>query len=620
MRVRTPVVRSPNLSEPVRDAWPRRVIGRTVDRLRQLGPRGQAALVFVGYLVASCLLWGRHLIPHLGSAYLSTDWSDVRFDAWCLGWWPRAILHGWNPLHTGLLWAPTGVNMTLLTGLPGPALVAAPLTLAAGPIVSENVLFLLAPALNGLACYLLCRRATGRFWPAVAGGSVFGFSSFVAVHMAGHLNLVLLFPVPLAAYLVLRRLDGTLGSRRFVALLAVSLLAELSISSEIFATMALVGGGAIVASVVFSGAGLRRRLLAAGRLTALAYAIVLLVSVPYALATFRGFGDRPVTGPAGGSSESSSEALAAQAHAYETYLERYSIDGLSFVVPRQTPLLGSAAAHPTAAHIAVSRSEDVGYIGLPLLVLLAAFAVTERRRRSTWLLVGVFVTCSILALGPVLQVGGTKGWALPWTWVSHVPVLREALPARLELFAWLALGVAVAMWLAAPSRSAVSGRTNAFRGLRWALAVLGVVALLPAVPPPNAANVPAFFADGTYRRYIEPNATVLAIPFYIPNASMTWQVAADYGFRLAGGYVGFRAVPVSATHEAALRAFFPDRPGRMTPATLQAFDSTQHVDDVVVAGWAMDTWRRLLSSLPVAPQLVDGVWLFQLSGTGPTTP
>jgi hypothetical protein len=49
------------------------------------------------------------------------------------------------------VWAPTGVNAAWVTAVPGPALLLAPFTLAFGPIFSENLLFLLAPALGGWA-------------------------------------------------------------------------------------------------------------------------------------------------------------------------------------------------------------------------------------------------------------------------------------------------------------------------------------------------------------------------------------------------------------------------------------------------------------------------------------
>ena len=56
----------------------------------------------------------------------------------------RMILHGLNPLHTGLLWAPSGYSTTWITSVPALALLAAPVTLLAGPLVSYNLLMLAA--------------------------------------------------------------------------------------------------------------------------------------------------------------------------------------------------------------------------------------------------------------------------------------------------------------------------------------------------------------------------------------------------------------------------------------------------------------------------------------------
>src|SRR5207253_473088 len=98
-------------------------------------------------------------------------------------------------------------NLAWVTALPGPSLLLAPVTLAFGPIVSSNLLALAAPALAAWAAYLLCHHLTGRFWPSIAGGFVFGFSSYEMAQMRGHLNLLLTFPIPLAVLLVVRQLD-----------------------------------------------------------------------------------------------------------------------------------------------------------------------------------------------------------------------------------------------------------------------------------------------------------------------------------------------------------------------------------------------------------------------------
>jgi len=74
-----------------------------------------------------------------------------------------------------VVFAPAGYNLAWATGIPGPSLLAYPITRWFGPVVAYNVLWLLAPASAAGAAFLLCRHITGRFWPALLGGYVFGF-------------------------------------------------------------------------------------------------------------------------------------------------------------------------------------------------------------------------------------------------------------------------------------------------------------------------------------------------------------------------------------------------------------------------------------------------------------
>lgn len=69
----------------------------------------------------------------------------------------------------------------------------------------------MAPTLSAWAAYMLCRRVTGGFWPSLAGGYVFGFSSYEL----GHLNLSLVFIPPLIGYLLVLRLEKAVRPSTF---------------------------------------------------------------------------------------------------------------------------------------------------------------------------------------------------------------------------------------------------------------------------------------------------------------------------------------------------------------------------------------------------------------------
>ena len=134
-------------------------------------------------------------------------------------WWPHAIENGLHPLLTDRVYAPDGWNLAWTSSIPGPALLAWPLTAVFGPVAAYDVLALAAPALAAWCTYLLCREIGTGTPAALAGGLVFGFTSYEAAETLNHLNLALVFTLPLAGLVVARYLHGGLSDRRFVVLL-----------------------------------------------------------------------------------------------------------------------------------------------------------------------------------------------------------------------------------------------------------------------------------------------------------------------------------------------------------------------------------------------------------------
>src|SRR2546426_1097550 len=172
----------------------------------------QPVTASIVYLLSSLLLFGLPVLADPAHMYVGSHVDpDPKFFFWALSWWPHALAHGLNPLWTHAVWGPHGYNLAWATGAPGPSLLVSPLTLAAGPVVSYNLLALLACPLAAWSAFLLCRHVTGRFAPSLLGGYLFGFSTYMLGHVGIHVNLELVFPVPLAVYLVLRRLDGSIS-------------------------------------------------------------------------------------------------------------------------------------------------------------------------------------------------------------------------------------------------------------------------------------------------------------------------------------------------------------------------------------------------------------------------
>jgi hypothetical protein len=565
------------------DRSPSRFLSRVLPLLRRPAARHVGAfLLFQGFWLAwmgpRLLMGGPH---HL--RILSSLSSEASVFAWSLEWWARAVTHASNPLISGAVWAPTGMNLAWVTTIPGPALILAPLTRAAGSTASFNTLALLTPPLTAWTAYLLAHRVTRRTLPAMVGGFLFGFSPLVMREIQqGHLNLSMLFLLPLAAYLILRRVEGTMGRVSFVLLLAAVLIGQFSIFIEIFATATLLGVLIGATAWLFAPPTIRKRLQETGVLVVFAYLVVAALVSPF---LYTAFAHQNVAKPAqfGG--------LAAGV--------RGPRDLKFFVEPSRAMVIGPPLQQRKA-------DTNFWYFGLPLLLLLAIFWVQGRRDWKVRTLALGFVLSVILALGQELPVGG-RVIPLPWTVFGHLPLLERARPGRLVAFAFLISSLSVAIWI-----SQVRGRSK--RSLiRWGLAFLVVVSIIPkywADLWTTDVPMPAFFSVGEYRNYLCPGEIALTVN---PrgNRQVYWQVQAHMYFRNVTWYQGFVPANYVDTHFA-LRL----TRGRLRPtdgAKLKGFVARHNVTAVVADGVSGVFVERFTSALGVTQQAIDGVKFFRLA-------
>ena len=121
------------------------------------------------YLIASLVLFGKAL-PH--SHQCICLGTDEGIFIWSFPWWPHALLHGSNPFHSDIIYAPGGFNIAL--GVRPGAAIFSPVTAVAGPLFSYNLAMLLCPVLAAFFAFLLCRRVTGQFWASLVGGCYSG--------------------------------------------------------------------------------------------------------------------------------------------------------------------------------------------------------------------------------------------------------------------------------------------------------------------------------------------------------------------------------------------------------------------------------------------------------------
>jgi hypothetical protein len=545
-------------------------------------PALTACGAFLLYLFASVAIWGRDVVAHLGSRYVSIGHvGDPDYFRWALAWTPWAIAHGRSPLTSDLVFAPQGVDLQWTTIVPGPAIVAWPVTKLFGTLVSYNVLMLLGPALAGWGAFLVCRRVTHQMWPSFAGGAVFGLSSYMAGQMQSHLNLVLVFPVALVAYLVIRRIEGSIGWLPFLVWTSVSMLGLFSISTELFATTLLFGTIAFVILLIAASED-RERVARAGGLTVAAVAIVgALVFVPYLLPALR----NPPTG---------------------LVRPRASADLFGFVVPRNQTLVGGSWFASVSDRFSAPVGEDGSYLSIAGAILLVGFGVTERRRRGTWPLLAFVGAVLVLSLGAKVRVLGRSTVPAPGDLLARLPLIKHALACRFPVYASLAISVIAASWLA---------RAHGPRAwLRWIVVAAIAVLSLPNVRTPPWSypdQTPAFFSDGTYAAVIAPDENVAMITG-AKGEGLLWQATTDFAFRIPWAWVGH--APEAVRNDQHIHDLFVEGARSVpSPERLAAALESRGVTAVVVGDLARPTYEPVVRAAGLEPVYEGGgvsVWRF----------
>ena len=560
---------------------------RTLDVVRDwfASGRRQAATAFGLYALVAVWYFGRHVLPHLGTETIGLrNWTDPSVNMWSLAWWEHALFHGQNPLVTHALFAPDRIDLaaTSSTLCPLAGIIGAPLTAAFGPIASYNLLMLASPVLAAFFAFLLCRYVTRSFAASLFGGYLFGFSTYILGHMQGHLQLVLIFPIPIAVHLTLRLIDERIGVRRYVVLMALSLAALFLTASELALTF--VGLGAIALAVAFGLApAVRPRITRAIKPILFAGAAAAIVTSPviyYELqGTVRfgaGIGD---------------------------------IDGgdlLGFFVPPNLIRLGHTyfAGLSRASNISGSDAEAVTYVGLPLALIVARYTITRWRLAATRILAAMLALVVVLLLGSHLHIAGYKTIPLPWKLLDQW-LLRDVIPLRLAVYMFLIVAVIAAMWLAQP-------RARGWGIAKWAVAAASIAFLVPNTAGGlwfGRASNPAFFATNRYRSFLTRNETVLALPFGQLGYSMLWQAQTGMWFRLAGGYLS-PVYPADYESDRLWPALF--KHARPNPQVLRAFLVRRHVGAVIVDPTTPERWPAALAALGLKRISVGGVWFYRV--------
>ncbi|HKV29789.1 MAG TPA: hypothetical protein VJT14_02115 [Candidatus Dormibacteraeota bacterium] len=518
--------------------------------------RGLPALLYLGL---AALLFGS-VWPSPTTLQAGAG-GDPQLVLWLLRWFPYALQHGQMPLLTTHLDYPAGVNLMWNTAFVPLAALVAPLTLGPGPVLASNVLLVLCLGLSGWCAFLAIRRYTNSWLAAFLGGVLYGFSPFMVAQALGHPQMTAAFTPPL----MLIALDELIvrQRRRVISLgLALGVLGaiQLLIAEEVLATEALVAtlGVALLVGMYPGQLRIRAPFVLRG-LAVAGVAIIVLTGFPLAV---QFFGPQQVHGSIWGQ-------------------RLFVSDLLGFIVP--TPMQG--VRPPFADAITQRFSTGIyewdAYLGWPLIAVLVVVARRAKDNRLIQFATLMLISVAALSMGPVIHVAGlitpvpvalfalvlpvvagariARRWLIypfiaAWAGLTLLPVLNQALPDRLMLYAFLFAGLLFAIFIGAlprlslpkmralgnfpPDENVLLPRMRGRAGVvGWATVALVIVSLIPRLPyPAEPVTVPAFFATAAAHRI--PEGSVALIAPYSRQwraEAMVWQAASGMRFRMPEG-------------------------------------------------------------------------------------
>ena len=537
------------------------------------------------YTILSCLFFA-HCSSFSGRSYLGVHGDPAVF-MWFISWWPYAISNHLNPFTTRVLWAPGGINLSWTICIPSLALLLWPITTLWGPVVSFTIATLAGLALGAFAAFLLCYELTDQYCPSLVGGWLFGFSSYEIAQLCGHLALDFVACLPTLVWLGVMRYKGGIGPRVFFVASSITLVFQFGTSTELFATATFFGCIALTLIYLRQAAD-TESLVRVGKGLAWSYVLCAIIVSPYLYYTAKEFSSIP--------------ALLQPRNVYVS-------DVLNYVVPTPITYVGGSWAASISKTFTGNDMENGAYLGLPLLVIIAAFAVVFWRRRWAQVLLGMCFMLVLCSFGPYLHFMGRSLLPMPWWLGEKLPLLNQALPARFSLFVALVTTIMVALWLAGlKGRRALGG---------YVLAGVSMLCLVPNLSRKPAywfteLRVPAFFSDGDYKRLLKLRENVVVLPYgNLEKNVMLWQAESGMYFRMAGGYVG-AYTPAAFARWPIVQMFYAGKPSQGYENSLTAFCGTHEVSAIILADDSAKEWDLPLHKIGWERKQIGDVVIYRV--------
>jgi hypothetical protein len=483
---------------------------------KRLSPGRDLVLVSLLYLLLTGILTYPTMV-RLGSDIPGFgDAPRMAWDAWAFA---RAITDPQVPLSTTeLIFHPLPDVPTLWEGTPS-LLLAVPLELLFGAVISYSLIFVLSFVLAGSFTFLLARHLSVNRVASFVAGAIFSFCAYHYAHGLGHMHVFSIQWLPLCALALLRFWDRPgIGRAAHLALALVLVVTDSPYYALYFAAPLLVCF--FVYQMWRDRARLFERRFLAGVVLALAVATASAVMVYPRMF----FPDQEIA-----------ESIARQT----SDVEKYSADLMAYVLPsRMHPLFGELVTPIYARFLGFPNdAEMIVYVGYAALVL-AVWGLTGGRRTDVafWALLGL--AGLTLSLGPVLQVNGLQVIGSPYAALTRLPIFGSLrCPSRASVTLQLAVAVLAGYGLD-DLLGRMGNRTRAKTLLGAAVVVVVSFESLYSLPYPTSSTaLPAFYRQLAAQ---DEQVAVLELPTGSGRQRNTaWYMLYQtfHGKELAHGYV-----------------------------------------------------------------------------------
>ncbi|GAB2924669.1 dolichyl-phosphate beta-glucosyltransferase [Streptomyces heilongjiangensis] len=486
--------------------------GRSVRSAARSVRPADVLAVTVFLLMAVALYAGRWIDPN--GRYLPDSLQDQNQWEWFFAVTADNVTHLRNPLFTDLQGFPDGVNLMANTVMLGLSVPLTPVTLALGPAVTLGLVMTLGLAATAAAWYrLFVGRLVRHRGAAFTGAALAAFAPPMVSHANAHPNFIVLFMIPLIVEQSLRLCAGTRTVRDGVVLgLMAAYQIFLGEEPLLLAAMGMLLFAAAYGAVRPDVARAAWRPLLKG----LGVAVLTTLPLVAFFLSWQFFGPQSYKNIEHGDNAGNSPLAL-----------------LSFA---ERSLLAGDARRADA--LSLNPTEQNAFYGWPLVLLALGIVVRLWERPLVKALGFTAVAAAVLSLGPEIRLPQTDLVVPgPWALLADRPLFESVIEGRVAMVCAPVLGMLLALAFAQLAR--VPGFGTRYVGF---LAI--ALALLPIVPAPlksqERPEVPAFIADGTWRRYVDTEAGETLVPVPLPDPgnaeALHWQTTARFGFRMPGGY------------------------------------------------------------------------------------